>query len=181
MNFKTVCVTLAILGISPLAAAARQSSDPDDALYRAESAARQAFSFPSVSGYVKYQSSYSYDAAQPFLVYIALKSPARLYCMNYADFQFSLRDQAGRYIRNFAQTHHFGGTPHQGYVQISGGSDYAGERCAYPARLDAIFPFRLDEMYPHLTRGRYTLQVTFKPRDGSVPATPLPGIAFNIV
>ncbi len=52
--------------------------------------------------------------------------------------------------------------------------------CPYGPRLDAIFPFKLDELYPNLLPGTYTMRLTFAPRDASFPTTPLTTVTFEI-
>lgn len=174
---------LAIVAIAllPLAAGAEQTSEAaQDALLRSKSAPSEAFSGPTTFGYVKHNASYSASEPQPLLVYIAVKSAARLYCMNYADFQFDLRDQSGHRVPYVRRSVYRSGRPYVGAVQLSGGSAYAGVRCAYGLRRDALFPFWLDELYPSLKSGTYVLQITFRPRDGSLPETPLPSVSFSI-
>jgi hypothetical protein len=179
MKFNTFLLTIAA-ALLAFSVGVAQAPDAVERLFHSESAPREAFSQATASGYIKYDASYNASEAQPLLVYIALRSPARLYRMNYEDFKFTLRDQTDRRIPNEPQSFHFGGMPSVGAVQLAGGSNYEGMRCAFGPRQDAFFPFRLDELYPNLKSGTYILQITFRPRDGSVPATILPPVTFTI-
>lgn len=167
---KTVCLLIvACFARPPLCAA--QSEDPMWA-FQADTV-RQTFAAGDVSGWVAYRSSYSGYAIHPLLVYISLRSTARLYCMNYADFDFDLRPVgSSQRIANRAQVFDFGGQPVPR-------TEIARSPCPYGRRHDATFPFKLDELYPNLKLGTYTLKLTFDPRDKSFPPTPLTTVTFQ--
>lgn len=52
--------------------------------------------------------------------------------------------------------------------------------CSYGARRDAVFPFKLDELYPSLKPGTYTLSLAFNPRNKSFPPTLLTTVTFSV-
>lgn len=94
--------------------------------------------------------------------------------MNYADFDFDLRPVgSSQRIANHAQVFDFGGQPVPRNVIVR-------SPCPYGPRYDAVFPFKLDELYPDLKPGTYTLKLTFDPRDKSFPPTPLTTVTFQI-
>jgi hypothetical protein len=176
MYRKAFCliITIACVARPPLCAA--QGEYPMWTFYRDTSAARQTFAARGVSGWVKYRSSYSGYSIHPLFVYITLSSTARLLCMNYADFDFDLRPVgSSQRIANRAQVFDFGGQP-----LPNGGVVIVRSPCSYPPGHDAIFPFKLDELYPDLKPGTYTLKLTFSPRDKTFPPTPLTTVTFQI-
>jgi hypothetical protein len=175
MNGKAffLLIAVACFGWAPLCAA--QVEDPMAGFLQDASAARQRFAAAKdLSGWVQYRSSYERFSIQPLLVYVMLNSTAQLYCMNYADFDFDLRSRgSSRRIPNHEQVWHFGGRPSPNVVLMRSG-------CPYGPRHDAIFPFKLDKLYPNLRSGTYTLKLTFDPRDKSFPPTPLTTVTFKI-
>jgi hypothetical protein len=177
-----------LLGITLSAAicfpgiAVAQNVDSTSRLVRDDSAAREDFSAQALSGYIKYRSTYAQSGPQPLLVYVTLKSPALTQCMNYRDFQFSLHNLRGHEIPLASQIPSGEGMPSTFTVEMSHipttPGPYAG--CPYRARTNDMFSFRIDGLYPNLQPGSYTLQITYRPRDGSAPATPLSPITFTI-
>jgi|GEM_PF-7134231 len=146
-----------------------------------KSAPRESFSLPTMTGFIKYKQSYVYSGAQPLFVSAWLRVPARTECMTYLDFQLDLRDKQGKPIGLSPHIPWYEGRPippssMQPKRHPSGPYGY----CPYPARPDGVFPFQLNELYPDLRPGTYTLRITFRPRDGSVPTTELPAISFQI-
>lgn len=159
-----------------------QPADSTSLLLRDDSAPRTDFSVQGLSGYIKYRSTYPKSSPKPLLVYITLKSPALTACMNYRDFKFSLHDPRGREIPLASKIPSGEGRPGIFNVQMdhipTTPGPYAG--CSYAARGGDRFSFLIDGLYPNLQPGTYTLQITYRPRDGSAPATPLAPITFTI-
>ena len=165
------------------ALAGAQNADSTSLLLRDDSAPRTHFSDQVLSGYIKYRSTYPRAGPKPLLVYIALKLPALTACMDRRDFQFSLRDLRGREIALASKIPSGEGAPSIFNVEMyhipTTPGPYAG--CPYPPRGRDVFSFWIDGLYPGLQPGAYTLLITYRPRDGSVPATPLAPITFTIL
>jgi hypothetical protein len=175
----TLFVAICFPGLAPAQSPLEYSTS---LLLRDDSAPRADFSAQTASGYVKYRSIYPKSGPMPLLVYITLKSPALTACMDYRDFQFSLRSLSGREIPLASKIPSGEGMPGIVIVEMSHTpttpGPYAG--CPYRPRGGDRFAFWIDGLYPNLQRGTYTLQITYRPRDGSVPATPLAPITFAI-
>lgn len=173
-----ICAILA----AELGSSRAQTLDSISRLMQDKSASHVPFSLHAMVGDIIYRASYERSRPQPLLVSVSLKSPAPLECMNYKDFQFDLRNQAGVLIPNSPQTMDAGGQPLPPIVRVMPRAVPGMERppCVYGTQLDARFNFRLDELYPNLVPGAYTLAITFRSRDGSVPVTTLPAVKFQI-
>jgi hypothetical protein len=173
---------LALVLLSAPAVASASTSSPEW-MYPFDSdptAAKQPFSSGLASGYIKYRSMYEHGTLQPMIVYVQLKAPERLLCMGVTDFKFDLTNRAGTHFTNSTDVTHWG-QPIPQFIVIPSRTE-PGQRpaCPYSPRLDARFPLPIGELYPHLAPGTYRLLITFSPQDGSIPATPLPAISFDI-
>ena len=166
-----------------LASAQNADSASLSLLLRDDSAPRTEFSAQALSGYIKYRSTYSTSAPKPVLVYLSLKLPALTQCMNYRDFRFSLHSLRGREIPLASKIPSGEGMPSTFIVEMSHTpttpGPYAG--CPYRPRGRDMFAFLIDGLYPNLGPGAYTFRITYRPRDGSAPATPLAPITFTIL
>jgi hypothetical protein len=175
----TLFVAICFPGLAPAQSPLEISTS---LLLRDDSAPRADFSAQTASGYVKYRSTYPKSGPMPLLVDITLKSPALTACMNYKDFQFTLHDLRGQDVPLAPNIPSGEGMPSIFIVQMyhtpTTPGPYAG--CPYRPRGRDRFAFWIDGLYPNLQPGTYTLQITYRPRDGSVPATPLAPITFAI-
>ncbi len=175
-------ITLFVAICFPGFALAQSALDSTSLLLRDDSAPRTDFSAQAASGYIKYRPNYPKSGPMPLLVYIALRSPALTACMDHRDFQFSLRDLRGREMPLASKIPTGEGMPSIFNVEMyhipTTPGPYAG--CPYPPRGRDRFAFWIDGLYPNLQPGTYTLQITYRPRDGSAPATPLAPITFTI-
>jgi hypothetical protein len=180
MRNVLVCALVSILSLGLPISVSAQHSEQGWSVYRDESAPRESFSLLNMSGFIKYRSVASRGSIEALVVHIDLKHPAPLLCMSAADWSFDLRNKDGQTIASAPNISGGNGIPlpavgEMWHVAATPGP-YAG--CPYAPRLDADFPFELDQIYPNLGPGTYRLQITFRPSDGSVPATTLPPITF---
>ncbi len=171
---RTLYLVLLAVILLGLPVAAQVPRDSVTRLIHDQSAPRQPFSGSEVSGHILYREAYQSGAAQPLVVGIRLRMPAKLYCMDAADFSYDLRNANGQQIQP-AMLPGSGEAPPTIFITPH---DHV---CPYDARNDGTFLLHLDKIFPDLQRGRYTLQMTFRPRDGSVAPTPLPPIRFSVV
>jgi hypothetical protein len=150
---------------------------------------RLAFSTSSAEGWIEYARSYTRasqedieNAPRPgrgFAVYLKVQKPAPLWCVDYRDFKFDLRDHLGRSIP-VAAPDHLSGAVAPG---ILNGLMGAVNTCAYSdvLRRDSGYAIRLDVLYPYLPVGEYTLKISLAPRDKSIPSIQLPDMVFRVV
>lgn len=184
MTKKFLVITLCAAICFPALAGAQTADGASlSLLLRDDSAPRTNFSTRALSGYIKYRSTYPQSDPKPVLVYVSLKSPALTQCMDYRDFQFTLHNLRGREIPLASKIPSGEGMPSTVIVEMSHTpttpGPYAG--CPYWARTRDMFSFLLDGLYPNLELGTYTFQITYRPRDGSAPATPLAPITFAVL
>lgn len=167
---------IAIASSLPDGTSAAQSDAAMWNFYHDASAVRQRFSVTGASGWVEYREAYARASLQPLFVYLDLTAKTRLICMNSLDFEFDLRRYGEQQpIPNHPQQWHFGGQP-----LPPGGVVIVRLPCPYGPRHNAMFPFKLDELYPDLKPGKYTLALTFAPRDKSSLVIHLTEVTFRV-
>jgi hypothetical protein len=173
---RSFCALVIAMMLLTSPAVAQVSPDSMGRLLHDDAAPKRAFSVGEVSGFLKYRKVYASGGVQPLKVAIRVQSPAKLYCMDAADFKYDLRNSAGQRIQP-AQISPGTGAPIPPVPKIG---HIGGPTCRYESRNDGDFLLHLDEIFPSLPPDRYSLQLTFQPRDGSVPSTQLPMITFSI-
>lgn len=178
MSRQIVGVLLVAALLQALPAVA-QVKDPFSQLRRDRSSTQRTFTSGEVSGWIQYEKSYRAGDAQPVLVHIQLQVPAQLYCMSSIDFSYKLQNANGEEIR--AHVRPGSGQALVPVPEIARPNGKGGYDCPYWPRRDATFPLSMDEVFPSLAPGHYTLTITLHPRDGSVPTTTLPSVTFSVV
>lgn len=173
-QFFWVFIVATILNVLPAAA----QDDGITELRRDRSTPQQVFSSGEVSGWVRYRRLYRAREAQPLTVYIRLQASAPLYCMEGIDFSYDLQSADGEHITAQVRPGFGQAIVPQPRIWRYRNGHWV---CPYLPRFDATFPLAINQIFPNLRPGGYTLQITFRPLDGSVPNTTLPSVTFRVV
>jgi hypothetical protein len=149
-----------------------------------------AFTFPDVEGWIEYPKSYgrplSADVAdwnghhpyQSFRVYLKVRHRAPLYCLDYRDFRFDLRNDRGLAIAAANPKALSRAVEPEMFYGMVG----AVNTCPYIGvlRADALIDVYCDDLYPNLDPGAYTLNVTLAPKTIPIPETDFPTLSFRV-
>jgi hypothetical protein len=179
----SIAIATVVLAGNVTAGSARADSTP--------SVEHASFSGNDLEGWMEYSPVYirvaggadSHELTRPnqsFQIYLKVKNPAPLFCMDYRDFRFELRDSSGLLVAQPTSDSLKGSV----IPEVSYGLMAVPNHCPYEdvRRHDAQIYFRLDKLYPHLELGTYNLAISVVPRPGfALQSVKLPVMAFRIV
>jgi hypothetical protein len=122
---------------------------------------------------ITYAPEMSWGTGDAIRIRLVPQPSADLGCIQpYLDFQYVLRDSSGTSIPPDSKVL---SNPPSG---ISSGSAFLPGGC-FPKGLSQNFRVGIGILYPHLTAGRYTLQMTFAPRKLTAIRLELPPLSFD--
>jgi hypothetical protein len=125
-----------------------------------------------------YEPSYRNHSVQNIKLRVSSTKQLNLGCMQgYLDFHYQLQDAQGHMLAPRAET--LQNPPVDSITIEIPPRHEAGRPCTW-YKYSRGFVVGIDLLYPNLAPGDYTLAVTFAPRDGEVPPTPLPPMRFLI-